>query len=82
MASRRSSACFWRLSPARAAGSIYQQHRFKHFAVHDPGMVYRSAWLAPDALSQIIETYQIRAVVNLCNPDEMTPESGRANGER
>jgi hypothetical protein len=52
----------------------YQQHRFKHFAVHEPGMVYRSAWLAPDALSQIIETYQIRSVVNLCNPDEMTPE--------
>ena len=23
----------------------YQQHRFKHFAVHEPGMVYRSAWL-------------------------------------
>jgi protein tyrosine phosphatase len=37
-------------------------------------MVYRSAWLAPDALSQIIETYQIRSVVNLCNPDEMTPQ--------
>lgn len=50
----------------------YQQHRFKHFAVHEPGMVYRSAWLAPDALSQLIETYQIRSVVNLCNPDEMT----------
>jgi hypothetical protein len=52
----------------------YQQHRFKHFAVHESGMVYRSAWLAPDALSQLIETYQIRSVVNLCNPDEMTPQ--------
>lgn len=51
----------------------YQQHHFKHFAVHEPGKVYRSAWLGPDALSQVIETYQIRAVVNLCNPDEMTP---------
>jgi hypothetical protein len=58
----------------------YQQHHFKHFAVHDPGMVYRSAWLAPDALAQIIETYQIRSVVNLCNPDEMTPEQWE--GER
>jgi predicted protein tyrosine phosphatase len=56
-------------------GWIYhQQHRFKHFAVHEPGMVYRSAWLAPDALAQLIETYQIRSVVNLCNPDEMTPQ--------
>ncbi len=59
----------------------YQQHRFKHFAVHDPGMVYRSAWLAPDALAQIIETYQIRSVVNLCNPkEEMTPQQWE--GER
>jgi hypothetical protein len=58
----------------------YQQHRFKHFAVHDPGMVYRSAWLAPDALAQIIETYQIRSVVNLCNPNEMTPQQWE--GER
>jgi protein tyrosine phosphatase len=63
------------VSAAAAGGWIYhQQHRFKHFAVHEPKMVYRSAWLAPDALSQIIETYQIRSVVNLCNPDEMTPE--------
>jgi len=60
---------------AASGGWIYhQQHRFKHFAIHDPGMVYRSAWLAPEALGQIIETYQIRSVVNLCNPDEMTPE--------
>jgi hypothetical protein len=60
---------------AVAGGWIYhEQHKFKHFAVHDPGMVYRSAWLGPDALSQLIETYQIRSVVNLCEPDEMTPE--------
>jgi hypothetical protein len=52
----------------------YQQHHFKHFAVHEPGMMYRSAFLGPDAFSQLIETYQIRSVVNLCNPDEMTPE--------
>jgi hypothetical protein len=63
---------------AVAAGTggwiYYEQHRFKHFAVHEPDRVYRSAWLAPDALSQIIDTYRIRAVVNLCNPDEMTPD--------
>jgi hypothetical protein len=64
------------LAVAGVAGGwfYYQQHRFKHFAVHEPGMVYRSAWLAPDALAQLIETYQIRSVVNLCNPDEMTPQ--------
>jgi hypothetical protein len=57
-------------------GWIYhQQHRFRHFAAHEPGMVYRSAWIAPDALSQLIETYQIRTVVNLCSPNEMTPEA-------
>jgi hypothetical protein len=59
----------------------YQQHRFKHFAVHDPGMVYRSAWLSPDALSQLIDTYRIRSVVNLCDPkQEMTPQQWE--GER
>ncbi|HXY36164.1 MAG TPA: hypothetical protein VEI07_18150 [Planctomycetaceae bacterium] len=63
------------VSAVAAGGWIYhQQHTFKHFAVHDPGMVYRSAWLGPDALAQLIETYQIRSVVNLCNPDEMTPQ--------
>jgi rhodanese/phosphatase family protein len=61
-------------SGATGAWIYYQQHHFKHFAVHDPGMVYRSAWLSADALSQLIETYQIRSVVNLCNPDEMTPQ--------
>ena len=55
-------------------GIYYQQHRFRHFVVHEPGMVYRSAWLSPGALSQLIDTYQIRSVVNLCNPDEMTPQ--------
>jgi protein tyrosine phosphatase (PTP) superfamily phosphohydrolase (DUF442 family) len=55
-------------------GIYYEQQRFRHFAVHDPGMVYRSAWLSPGALSQLIENYQIRSVVNLCNPDEMTPQ--------
>jgi len=61
---------------AGTGGAIYyQKHRFKHFAVHEPGMVYRSAWIAPDALAQLIETYQIRSVVNLCNPNEMTPQA-------
>ena len=39
--------------------------------VHDQGMIYRSAWLEPDAFANLIEKYQIRAVVNLCNPGEM-----------
>jgi protein tyrosine phosphatase (PTP) superfamily phosphohydrolase (DUF442 family) len=56
-----------------AAGLFaYQQHhRYKHFAVHEPGMVYRSAWVEPDVMSELIEKYQIRAVINLCNPGEM-----------
>jgi len=36
-------------------------------------MVYRSPGWPPTRLSQLIETYQIRSVVNLCNPNEMTP---------
>jgi protein tyrosine/serine phosphatase len=46
-------------------------HRYKHVAVHEPGMVYRSAWVEPDVMSELIEQHQIRAVVNLCNPGEM-----------
>lgn len=53
-------------------GWAYRQHqRYKHLEVHDAGMVYRCAWLEPDVMSEVIETYQIRAVVNLCKPGEM-----------
>lgn len=53
-------------------GWTYRQHqRYKHFAIHEPGMLYRSAWLDPDVISEVIETYQIRTVVNLCKPGEM-----------
>src|SRR5262245_42365330 len=48
----------------------HNQH-YKHLEVHDPGMVYRSAWLEPAAMNSVIERYQIRAVVNLCVPGEM-----------
>ncbi|MCA9039390.1 MAG: hypothetical protein KDA65_03480 [Planctomycetaceae bacterium] len=55
-----------------AAGVLYYNHqRYKHFAVHDEGMVYRSAWLEPDAFAELIEKYQFRSVVNLCRPGEM-----------
>ena len=50
---------------------VHHHRRYKHLAVHEEGMMYRSAWLEPDALSEVIEKYQIRAVVNLCNPGEM-----------
>ncbi|MEX2288114.1 MAG: hypothetical protein WD648_13550 [Planctomycetaceae bacterium] len=57
---------------ALTGGWQYRQHqRYKHLVVHQPGMVYRSAWLEPDVLSDVIETYQIRAVINLCKPGEM-----------
>lgn len=60
---------------AIAAGLIYRHHhRYKHWAVHEPGMVYRSAWVAPDVFAEQIEKYQIRAVLNLCNPGEMGEE--------
>jgi len=53
-------------------GVIYWHHqRYKHFHVHEQGMVYRSAWLEPDAMQEVIETHQIRTVVNLCAPGEM-----------
>lgn len=56
---------------AAVGGWMYHEHhRFKHFTVHEPGMVYRSAWLDPDAFAELIEEHQIRTVVNLCAPGE------------
>jgi protein tyrosine phosphatase (PTP) superfamily phosphohydrolase (DUF442 family) len=51
--------------------AYWHNHYYKHLDIHDPGMVYRSAWLEPGAMNQVIERYQIRAVVNLCEPGEM-----------
>ena len=34
-------------------------------------MVYRSAWLDGDVFREIIEKYQIRTVLNLCEPGEL-----------
>ena len=60
------------ISVGIAIGLVLRHHqRFKHLAVHEQGMIYRSAWLEPDALADVIEKYQIRAVVNLCDPGEM-----------
>jgi protein-tyrosine phosphatase len=58
---------------AAGGGAIVYRHhhRYKHFAVHDQGMVYRSAWVEPDVFAELIDKHQIRAVVNLCNPQEM-----------
>ena len=57
---------------AVAGGLAYRHHhRYKHLAIHEPGMVYRSAWVEPDVMSELIETYQFRSVINLCNPGEM-----------
>ncbi len=57
---------------AAAGGLAYRHHhRYKHLAVHEKGMVYRSAWVEPDVMSELIERYQIRSVVNLCKPGEM-----------
>ncbi len=55
-----------------AGAAAYHHHqRYKHFAIHEPGLVYRSAWLEADVMSEVIEEYQFRAVVNLCEPGEM-----------
>ena len=56
-----------------AAGGLWARHhqRYKHVAVHEPGMVYRSAWVEPDVMAELIEKHQIRTVVNLCAPGEM-----------
>ena len=65
---------WWSLALSVALGGAfaYREHkRYKHLAIHDPGMVYRSAWLDPDVFAELIERHQIRAVLNLCEPDEL-----------
>src|SRR5436190_21289580 len=60
------------LAVAGTSAFGYRQHkRYKHWAAHDPGMVYRCAWLEADVFAEQIEKYQIRAVLNLCNPGEL-----------
>jgi hypothetical protein len=57
---------------ASAASLAYRHHkRYKHLAVHDPNMVFRSAWLDADVFRELIEEQQIRTVLNLCNADEL-----------
>ncbi len=53
------------------AWNVHQHHRYKHFAVHDPGKVVRSAWVDDDVFAELIPKYNIRTVVNLCYPGEM-----------
>lgn len=64
-----------------AGGLAYRHHhRYKHLATHEKGLMYRSAWLEPEVFSEVIETYQFRSVVNLCEPGEMGED--RWNGQR
>jgi hypothetical protein len=60
------------LVAAPAGGLTYRHHkRYKHLAIHEPAMVYRSAWLDAGVFREIIEKYQIRTVLNLCEPNEL-----------
>jgi protein tyrosine phosphatase len=60
--------------------AYWHAHRYNHFAIHDRGMVYRSAWVEPDVFAELIADYQIRTVINLCEPGEMG--EARWEGER
>ena len=70
----RTKGALFMLAVLTAVGGGYwfrHHHRYKHVAIHEPGMVYRSAWVEPDVMSELIEKWQIRSVVNLCAPGEM-----------
>ena len=65
------------------AYAVHRHHAYKHLAVHDPGMVYRSGWCEPEVMAELVGRYKIRSVVNLCEPGEMEDVSpGRREGER
>ena len=65
------------LACAAAAGvgsdAYRRHHTYKHFAVHEPGRVYRSAWLAPGTAAELVEKHGVRCVVNLCSAGEAPP---------
>lgn len=66
---------------AVAGGLAYRQHhRYKHFAVHEAGKVYRTGWVAADVMGELVKTYEVKTVINLCRPGEMGPT--RAIDER
>lgn len=75
----------WMLIPALTiavlcAGIAYQEHhRLKRFAAHDAGKVYRSAYLEPGVVQQLVAQHKIRTVVNLCEEAEAP---GRIEAER
>ncbi|MEM9703012.1 MAG: hypothetical protein AAF907_11285 [Planctomycetota bacterium] len=72
------------VSGAAAGGYAYHHHhKYKHVATHEPGMMYRSAWCEPEVMSELVERWQIRSVVNLCRPNEMEDiKPGIWEGER
>lgn len=53
----------------------YRHVRYCHFAVHEPGKVYRSAWVDADVFEELIAKHDIHTVVNLCAPGEMGDRS-------
>lgn len=60
------------LIAATAGGWAYHyHHKYKHLATHEPGMMYRSAWLDAETMGEVVEDLQLRTVVNLCKPGEM-----------
>ncbi|MEZ6072011.1 MAG: hypothetical protein R3C10_17545 [Pirellulales bacterium] len=64
------------VATAGIAGVLRYHHvRYRHFAVHEPGKVYRSAWVDDDVFEELIRKYHIRTVVNLCSPGEMGDRS-------
>ena len=58
----------------------YRQYmRYLYFAEHDPGRVFRSAWLEPDVYAEQIRKHKIRTVINLCESGE---KLHRIDGQR
>lgn len=64
------------------AGSLgYYLHyqKYKRFAVHEAGKVYRSSWLEAGTMGELVAQYKIRTVLNLCDPGE---KCSRIDAER
>lgn len=75
LVSKRTAIVLLLIASAVAAGWTVRHHyRYQHFAVHVPDRIYRSAWLEADVMAELVRTYHLRTVVNLCAPGEMGDE--------
>lgn len=50
--------------------TLHEKTEAYHFVTVTPGVLYRSGWMKPHGMNEVIKEYGIRTIVNLCLPSE------------